>query len=607
MFIRLKQLRNILALSCLVALPFSALAASSHVQVTVDKLNVRSGPSLQDKIITTLPVNAILPVVSETQDWVQVKLPNGSTGWLANWLVKPVTSASSQKQAESQVSNLNVRSGPSQTFPVIYTINPGTKYPLLQKSGQWLQIQLPNSQKGWIASWLAKEVEGRASAPSQTTPLPGPAPEQPISAPNAGAGQQGDNLTLTYAPYVYPEPDETLPAIAQLSAGQSVKKIGQADGWIQIDYMGAEVWIPASPSAKPPADVGTLSDGSSAPDGGPESGNSDAPAASATTATVSGDGVNLRSQPNTSSGIITTLARGTALDVLGQQGDWYQVKTAAGQAGWIAGWLVDVEKPQAPVNAQPSVSILNPDTNVRSGPGTRYEIIGRVQTGERYPIVKQEDQWFQIKLNDGTTGFVAGWLVSADGVPNVVKGNELVNKVIVVDPGHGGNDNGATGSSFSTLEKTINLQVSLLLKNKLEAAGAKVIMTRSDDRKLTLQQRVDIAVQQNADIFVSIHHNTHPNTLTNGTIVFYYSQGNPSKLASLVQNEVVKATNYKNLQARYGNYFVLRENPVVSILAEIGFLSNYNEEIRLRSSKQQELAAEGIYKGILQYFASMAE
>jgi N-acetylmuramoyl-L-alanine amidase len=134
-----------------------------------------------------------------------------------------------------------------------------------------------------------------------------------------------------------------------------------------------------------------------------------------------------------------------------------------------------------------------------------------------------------------------------------------------------------------------------------------VIMTRSDDRKLTLQQRVDIAVQNHADIFVSIHHNTHPNTLTNGTIVFYYNQGNSSKLASLVQKELVKATNYKDLQSRFGNYFVLRENPVVSILAEIGFLSNYNEEIRLRSSKQQDLAAEGIFKGILQYFASMAE
>ncbi|MCI1113549.1 N-acetylmuramoyl-L-alanine amidase, partial [Stenotrophomonas maltophilia] len=108
--------------------------------------------------------------------------------------------------------------------------------------------------------------------------------------------------------------------------------------------------------------------------------------------------------------------------------------------------------------------------------------------------------------------------------------------MIVVDAGHGGNDNGATGSSFSTLEKTVNLQVSMLLKNKLEASGANVIMTRADDRKLTLQQRVDIAVQNQADIFVSVHHNTHPNTATNGSIVFYYAQGNSSKLASLVQN-----------------------------------------------------------------------
>lgn len=152
----------------------------------------------------------------------------------------------------------------------------------------------------------------------------------------------------------------------------------------------------------------------------------------------------------------------------------------------------------------------------------------------------------------------------------------------------------------------MNLQVGLLLRNKLEAAGAKVIMTRSDDRKLTLQQRVDVAIQNNADIFVSIHHNTHPNSTTNGTIIFHYNKGNSSKLASLVQTEVVKATSYKDLQSRFGNYYVLRENPVTSILAEIGFLSNYNEELRLRSEKQQDLAAEGLFNGILQYFSSQS-
>jgi N-acetylmuramoyl-L-alanine amidase len=580
-------LRTLLTVVCLVSMPIASQAAGSvsSVQVAVDKLNVRSGPSLNDSVLTTLPAKTVLPVIAEKDNWVQVQLPGGRKGWLANWLVKPSGSSAAASQIESQIENLNVRSGPSLTFPVVQTISPNTKYPVLQKSAQWVQIQLSAQQKGWVAGWLVTEH-------SSSQPSP-PTAEDTQSAPVA------NTLTLDFSPYVYPEPNENLPAIGQLQAGTAIEKLSQTNGWIQFPYGGVNAWIrlPDSGSNPPPQPEPTPD--VTAPPASP------APPVQTATATVKSASLNLRSEANTTSTILGSLSQGTTLELLQNQGDWYQVKTPDGRTGWVAGWLLEVNKQSEDVPAQAMLTILNPDTNVRSGPGTTYDIVTRVQNGERFAIVKQEDDWFQIRLSDGKTGYVAGWLVEADGVAPVVRGNELVGKIIVVDAGHGGNDNGATGSSFSTLEKTINLQVALMLRNKLEAAGAKVIMTRSDDRKLTLQQRVDTAIQNKADVFVSIHHNTHPNTMTNGTIVFYYNKGNSSKLASLVQNEIVKATNYKDLQSRFGNYFVLRENPVVSILAEIGFLSNYNDEIRLRSAKQQDLAAEGLYKGLLQYFASL--
>ncbi len=580
-------LRTLLTVVCLVSLPIASQAAGS-VQVAVDKLNVRTGPSLNDNVMTTLPTKTVLPVVGEKENWLLVQLPDGRKGWVANWLVKQGASSTPQLHAESQIDDLNVRSGPSQTFPVIQTISPNVKYPILKKSGQWVQIQLSTKQNGWVAGWLIKE---HSSSQTPSTPQAG-------TGPNTKPVQANSTITLDYSPYVYPEPNDSVPAIGQLQTGETIKKLGQANGWIEIDYQGVRAWIrPQSATGSTPTEPVPTPGVTSPPSSS---------SAQPMTATVISASLNLRSEANTTSTVLATLSEGTSLEVLKSQGDWYQVKTPAGETGWVAGWLIDVKKPNTD---QPSsermLTILNPDTNVRSGPGTSYDIVARVQNGERYTIVKQEDDWFQIRLSDGATGYVAGWLVAADGITPVVKGNELVGKVIVVDAGHGGNDNGATGSSFSTLEKTINLQVAQLLRNKLEAAGAKVIMTRNDDRKLTLQQRVDVAVQNKADAFISIHHNTHPNAMTNGTIVFYYNKGNSSKLASLVQNEIVKATNYKDLQSRFGNYFVLRENPVVSILAEIGFLSNYNDEIRLRSTKQQDLAAEGLYKGILQYFASL--
>ncbi|KLH97194.1 SH3 domain-containing protein [Brevibacillus formosus] len=606
-FVRQKILRSILTVVCAISLPVSAAWAAGSVQVTVDKLNVRSGPSLQDAIVTTLPNKTVLPVISTKNDWIQVKLPNGQSGWVANWLVssqqqqqqqhqKPATV--SAKQVESTTTNLNVRSGPGQTYAVVQTINPGTRYPIVQTNGEWLQIQLNAGTKGWVANWLVKEVgAGQAVSPPATVSTP------PTTNP-AGTGSQpkppavqGASLILDFAPYVYATPDASTPAIGQLHAGEKITVLNRQNGWIQFPYDGVNAWL-STDQTNPNTSQPTL----------PENGNGNTqpqtgqPSSSSQSATVKTDGLNLRSEPNTTSAIQATLPAGSKLTVLEKQEDWYRINTADGKTGWVAGWHITVNQPSMPTPSGPYVTIMNPDTNVRSGPSTDHPVIKQVQPGEKYGIANKSGEWFQVNFPDGSTGYIAGWLVSANGAPAVVRSNDLAGKVIVVDAGHGGTDGGSTGSSFSTLEKTVNLQVSLLLRNKLEAAGAKVVMTRADDRKLTLQQRVDIAIQNQADIFVSVHHNTHPNSATNGSIIFYYSQGNSSKLASLVQTELVKATNYKDMNYRYGNYFVLRENPVPSILAEISFLSNYNDEIRARSEKQQDLAAEGLFKGIVQYF-----
>lgn len=602
MFVRHKILKSLLTIVCAISLPVSAAWAAGSVQVTVDKLNVRSGPSLEDAIVTTLPNKTVLPVISTKNDWIQVKLPNGQTGWVANWLVstqqkKPAaTPTTSTKHVESTTTNLNVRSGPGQTYSVVQMINPGTQYPIVQKSGDWIQIKLNAGATGWVANWLVKE-SGAGQAASKPSPGSTPPPTNPVTQPKPPA-VQGASMTLDFAPYVYATPDASTPAIGQLHAGETITVLNKQNGWIQFPYDGVNAWLSTdenNPNTSQPI-LPDNGNGTTTPQTGQPS------TSVSQIATVKTDGLNLRSEPNTTSAIQATLPVGSKLTILERQGDWYRINTSDGKTGWVAGWHITTNQPSTPTPSGPYVTIMNPDTNVRTGPGTEHDIIRQVQPGEKYGIANKSGEWFQVKLADGSTGYIAGWLVSANGVPAVVRTDDLAGKVIVVDAGHGGTDGGSTGSSFSTLEKSVNLQVSLLLQNKLENAGAKVIMTRSDDRKLTLQQRVDIAIQNQADIFVSVHHNTHPNTATNGAIIFYYSQGNSSKLASLVQTELVKATNYKDMNSRYGNYFVLRENPVPSILAEIAFLSNYNDEIRVRSEKQQDLAAEGLFKGIVQYF-----
>ncbi|MGE5703319.1 MAG: N-acetylmuramoyl-L-alanine amidase [Clostridia bacterium] len=491
---------------------------------------------------------------------------------------------------QATVDKLNVRTGPSLTSPITTTLAIGSTYPVVKESGQWLQIQLSANQTGWVAGWLVKDAASPAKAP-------GSAPSSKPSVPPTNTPVQSNQTIKLIAPlHVYPAPDQAQSPIGELSAGDEIVIKSTSKGWLQITYDGAVAWIY-------PNGTGSVGQAPTPPVQPPAKGNL------LGTVSVNAPVVNLRSQPTTTSDLVTTMAQGTVLSLIGTQGDWFQVLTPTGQSGWVAGWLVTKPDRTLPQTGTGTVTVLYPSTNIRSGPSTSDAILGQVQNGQKLQIVSKQGEWYQVQLSNGQTGYIAGWLVSSGDtdstVKPVVRGDELVGKVIVVDPGHGGNDNGATGSNYNTLEKTINLEVAMMLRKKLEASGATVIMTRSDDRKLTLQERVDVAVNNQADLFVSIHHNTHPNTQTNGTIVFYYSEGNSSKLASLVQNEIVHATQYANLQSRYGNYYVLRENPITSILAEVGFLTNPSEELKLRSPQQQEAAAEGLYTGIMQYFASI--
>jgi len=205
-------------------------------------------------------------------------------------------------------------------------------------------------------------------------------------------------------------------------------------------------------------------------------------------------------------------------------------------------------------------------------------------------------------------------------------------KTIVIDPGHGGKDPGAI-SCRGLEEKTLNLLVAKRLKDRLRKQGYKVILTREKDIYLSLSQRVDIAKRHDADLFVSIHANANRSRMANGMEVYYL---NPQRLNSLqrarklakaqrFQNRSVPADvaeilwdlvftknhsfsmefanvlyyNFKKLgfsirPPKTAGFHVLRYAYVPSVLLEIGYLTNRNEEKVLRSPHYQKQIAEAI-------------
>jgi N-acetylmuramoyl-L-alanine amidase len=184
----------------------------------------------------------------------------------------------------------------------------------------------------------------------------------------------------------------------------------------------------------------------------------------------------------------------------------------------------------------------------------------------------------------------------------------LANKVIVLDPGHGGPEAGAR--YFGVREADINLAVGLLLKEKLTAVGATVVMTRSTDALATpypsglagdLQARVDIAGAADADIYVSLHSNAHDKPETAGIITFY-PPGRPTDLARAIQDGVAWETGAVNKGVRPANFYVLRHSNMPAVLVEMGFLTNKAENANLADPEYQQQLASGIFKGIIRYF-----
>src|SRR6185369_4148683 len=218
---------------------------------------------------------------------------------------------------------------------------------------------------------------------------------------------------------------------------------------------------------------------------------------------------------------------------------------------------------------------------------------------------------------------------------------------IVVDPGHGGHDSGAVGLN-GIREKDVVLAIGLKLRELLkDELGLDVVMTRSTDVFIPLEERTAIANKVGADLFLSVHANAAPNRLAAGIETYYLNLAKTDKVAQLAAKEngttlekvsVLQAilfdlmANYKlndsahladevqkslhkkirtrygdvkNLGVKQGPFYVLVGASMPSILVETAFVSNSVEESRLNDPAYQEMTANGILEGVRSYITSL--
>lgn len=192
----------------------------------------------------------------------------------------------------------------------------------------------------------------------------------------------------------------------------------------------------------------------------------------------------------------------------------------------------------------------------------------------------------------------------------------VANRVIVVDPGHGGVDPGATGYNGIT-EKEIVLQVAKRLSSLLNHAGAKVIMTRDSDKDLSgpgsgslsarkkedLTKRVQLANEGRADLYISVHVNAFPSSRWSGAQTFYQrNQQEGKKLAESIQSELIRILGNTTREAKAEDFFTTRNTKMAGVIVEIGFLSNPREAKLMTNAAYQRKLAYAIYSGLVKYY-----
>lgn len=188
----------------------------------------------------------------------------------------------------------------------------------------------------------------------------------------------------------------------------------------------------------------------------------------------------------------------------------------------------------------------------------------------------------------------------------------LLDRLIVVDPGHGGKDSGAVNSRVGIKEKTLTLQISTRLAETLAKQGAAILMTRMDDSYPTLSDRTHIANTNKSDLFLCVHINETNNSKTTGSITFCHPGSAASMdLAESIEDQFSALKQIPTIGVWYDTkiyrkvgFFVLRNTDMPAVLMELGFISNANDVKALMQPDFQAKIAIAIANGVEGYFSA---
>ncbi|MBR6127797.1 N-acetylmuramoyl-L-alanine amidase [bacterium] len=330
-------------------------------------------------------------------------------------------------------------------------------------------------------------------------------------------------------------------------------------------------------------------------------------------AVVNCDNTPMRSTP-VDAGLnrIGHLFKGTEVIINGSKGEFYRVFLAERKVGWI------MKKDITFIDCNKAIPAEFIDMKTER---FKNAAVQTIEFTKKLPYTIEEDEKeiilriYNPELSENSIYNLSVpkpekyiYKVTLDGAKYTFKVKKVPESLkeitVAIDAGHGGYEKGAIGC-LGDEEKVINLKIAEKLAEILKAKGANVVMTRECDGFTSLDERVKIARDAEADIFVSIHLNSigdipmdiHKNR---GTSVYYFNN-NSKQLAEIVEDTTASHAKTRKDGVKAASFAVIRPTDYVGILVETAYMTNPLDSVLYRSEKFPQKAAEGIAKGIIEF------
>ena len=321
--------------------------------VVKNRTYVRLGPTIGYDVVETVEQGARLTMLQEKDDWYKVRTPQGKTGWIYQDFITQSYAAPSTVPIEGSdiylITNTdcNIRYGPGTETALIENVKKGT---ILLKIGQqenWLRVKMADSRIGWIREDLVIQPDEILVTVDRVSIRKGPSED-----------------------YIVQE---------IVSRGMPLAKIGEQANWSRIYLYNGEIgWV-----------------------------NNDFVVAIEQALFTNTD-CNVREGAGTNYEQIDRLDKGTLVERISKQNNWYKVKLPSKKEGWIREDLLD---------ENPFQLVTNERVNIRYGPSTDYKILMEVRKNTPVTVLKEQNNWYQVKLDNGAIGWIQSEYVSFSFYP----------------------------------------------------------------------------------------------------------------------------------------------------------------------------------------------